>query len=113
MACEAVSLDQIVKDNKIVFNRLLTEIDDCRITMSPKGNTILVKKGASTVYNFSANNNKEYMTALLNANAVGMIAPSMVIYKYERLSPHVTNKMPAGWAIGKSGQLFSAMVDRK
>lgn len=54
------------------------------------------------MFNFTANNDKECMTPLLNSNDAGMIAPSMVFYQFERRPPHITNKMPAGWAIGKS-----------
>ena len=43
----------------------------------------MVKKGDKAVYNFVQNDNKQCLTVLFTINAIGMLAPPMIIFKYE------------------------------
>ena len=45
-------------------------------------------KGSKTVYNIVDKNEKENLTALVTGNAVGQLAPTLILFAYERIPSH-------------------------
>lgn len=76
--------------------------DETAIFLQPKGQKVLVRKGEKAVYSFTSNDEKECVTTLISANAVGMIAPPMVIFRYERIPSAIINEMPENWSLGRT-----------
>ena len=62
----------------------------------------MVRTGEKAVYSHVANDDKECITVLLTVNAAGMVAPPMIVFKYERVPSAVASLMPPGWAAGKT-----------
>jgi hypothetical protein len=55
------------------------------------------------VYNVTANNEKECYSAMLTVSASGNVAPTLILYPYERrVPPEIVQKFPRTWAIGHS-----------
>lgn len=83
---------------------------------SPKngktGGKVLAGRGDRTIYTVSGNGEKECVTVLMAANAAGMKAPPMIVYKYERIPEEIAKSVPKGWGIRrspKSGWMFSCL----
>lgn len=74
--------------------------DETGLLLNPKGGHVLAKKGSRNVYNLVDNNEKEQMTALVTGNAVGQLAPTMVLFKYKKVPPHIYAKMPKEFYVG-------------
>nr|XP_023025875.1 uncharacterized protein LOC111513886 [Leptinotarsa decemlineata] len=85
-----------IRDPERIFNS-----DESAFFLSPKGNSVLAKKGSKTVYDRSGND-KECLTVLITGNAAGQLAPPMVMYPYERIPKHIAMQIPSGWGVGKS-----------
>lgn len=68
--------------------------------LAPKGELIIGPRGYH-VYNESLNSDKENIT-LFAVNAAGQFAPSLTLYKYERLPPRIAEEAPPNWGIGKT-----------
>lgn len=83
----------------------------------PKKNKVLVERGSKAVYTYSNNDEKECITTLITANAAGQIAPSMVVFNYERIPSAIVKQMPDGFAFGTSesgwmtGETFFEYID--
>ncbi|KAJ8909255.1 hypothetical protein NQ315_010869 [Exocentrus adspersus] len=45
---------------------------------------------------------KECLTVLMTGNAAGIVAPPMIIFKYERIPRDLALSVPSSWGIGKS-----------
>ncbi|XP_063907880.1 uncharacterized protein LOC135126021 [Zophobas morio] len=76
--------------------------DETAFFLSPKGSRVLVRKGQKSVYSFVANDEKECLTSLINANAAGKLAPPMILFSYERIPAAISSLMPTNFSIGKS-----------
>ena len=76
--------------------------DETALLLNPKNNTAIVKKGSKVVYNRVNNNEKESITTLITGNAAGQIAPSLMLFQYQRIPGYITRKFPKGWGIGIS-----------
>jgi DDE superfamily endonuclease/Tc5 transposase DNA-binding domain/helix-turn-helix, Psq domain len=76
--------------------------DETAFFLSPKGKKVLAQKGAKTVYTSVDGDEKECLTVLFTGNAVGNVAPPMVVYTFQRVPKHIIDKMPEGWAVGKT-----------
>ncbi|KAJ8959569.1 hypothetical protein NQ314_006218 [Rhamnusium bicolor] len=70
--------------------------------LQPKGDKVLTKKGAKSVYNVGTNDEKENLTVLVTANAAGELSPPMVVFKYERIPSHIAHSINKSWGIGRS-----------
>lgn len=91
--------------------------DEVAVFLNPKspkngkrGGKILAGRGDRTIYTVSGNGENECVTVLVAANAAGMKAPPMIVYKYERIPEEVARSVPKEWGIGrspKSGWMFS------
>lgn len=105
------NLLDVLKDPCRIFNA-----DETAFFLAPKGMKCLLKKGDKAAYTMIANDEKECLTTLVTVSADGKIVPPMVVYSYERIPSHISNNMPADWAIGKSdtgwmtGQTFYEFV---
>lgn len=64
--------------------------------MSNSDKSGIVKKGYKSVYITGTNDEKENLTVLVTANAAGEVAPSMVIFKYERFPSHIAHCLKIG-----------------
>ncbi|KAL0102680.1 hypothetical protein PUN28_018176 [Cardiocondyla obscurior] len=51
---------------------------------------------------FINNDEKECLTTLFCGNAIGKIAPPMVIFSFKRTPGHIASNMPKNWGIGHS-----------
>lgn len=85
-----------ISNSRQVFNA-----DETAFFLSPKGKKALVEKGMKTVYN-SSGNEKDCLTTIVVGNAAGELAPTMVMYPYERIPKHIILQMPEEWSAGKS-----------
>lgn len=85
-----------IRDPKRIFNS-----GESAFFLSPKGNSVLAKKGSKTVYDRSGND-KECLIVLITGNAAGQLAPPMVMYPYERIPKQTAMQIPSGWGVGKS-----------
>ncbi|KAJ8971514.1 hypothetical protein NQ314_000656 [Rhamnusium bicolor] len=83
------------------FPAKIWNMDETAMFLSPKGALILAERGKST-YDITTTSEKENVTTLITVNAEGEIAPSLTIFKYDRLPAAVSNAAPPGWGIGKS-----------
>ncbi|KAJ8911212.1 hypothetical protein NQ315_014924 [Exocentrus adspersus] len=91
-----ISSNITIEEPERIFNA-----DESAFFLSPKGNSVLAKKGSKTVYDRSGND-RECLTVLITANAAGCLAPPMVMYPYERIPKHIVMQVPKDWGIGKS-----------
>lgn len=48
------------------------------------------------------NDEKEVVTTLIGGNANGRMAPSLVMFPYQRLPSNIVKNMPQSWAFGRS-----------
>lgn len=87
----------ILDDPDRIFNT-----DETAFFFSPKGGTVLAKKGQKAVYSHINNDEKECLTVLFTGNAAGVLAPPMVVYPYVQLPQSIVYSMPVNWAIGRS-----------
>lgn len=94
---DSEGLGDIWQDPKRVFNA-----DETAFFLAPKGEKVLVRRGEKTVYNHISTDEKDNLTTLINVNAAGMFVPPMIVFKYERIPPHITNLMPPEFGIAKS-----------
>ena len=76
--------------------------DETSLLLNPKVGSVLVERGSKNVYGIVNNNEKEAISVLITANAVGQLAPPMVLMPYKRLPSYIDSKLPEGWALGRS-----------
>lgn len=76
-------------------------MDETSFYLCPKGGLILAEKGVS-VYHTSTSSDKENVTTLIRANALGKIAPPLTLFKYDRIPEKIFRNAPEEWGIGKS-----------
>lgn len=65
------------------------------------GKIVLAERGKS-VYNISTNSEKDNVTVLMCANAIGEIAPPLVVNKYIRLPVVYGSSLPPNWSVRNS-----------
>lgn len=94
---ESKELFDITNDATRVFN-----CDESAFFLQPKGEKVLTKKGDKNVYNAGTNDDKENLTVLVTANAAGVLAPPLVVFKYERIPSHIAHSIDKSWGIGRS-----------
>lgn len=87
---------EILQDPSRVFNT-----DKTYFAITPKGDVILGPKGQQ-VYEESSNSDKDNVTTLFTANALGEMAPPLTLFKYGRMQSYVVKAAPPGWGIGKT-----------
>ncbi|XP_072380741.1 uncharacterized protein [Diabrotica undecimpunctata] len=76
-------------------------MDETSFYLCPKGGLILAEKGLP-VYNTSSSSDKENITTLITANALGKMAPPLTLFKYDRLPEKICKNIPRDWGVGKS-----------
>lgn len=91
------NLLDVTKDPTRVFNA-----DESAFFLQPKGEKVLAKKGAKSVYIAGTNDDKENLTVLVTANGQGDFAPPMIIFKYERIPAHIAAGVNKEWGLGRS-----------
>ncbi|KAJ8940287.1 hypothetical protein NQ314_010757 [Rhamnusium bicolor] len=89
--------DDILTKPERVFNA-----DEAAFFMNPKGDKVLAKKGEKNIYQLINSDEKECITVLVTGNAAGLIAPTMVVFRYERIPRDIALSVPSDWGIGKS-----------
>lgn len=87
-------IEKLLNNPKKIFN-----IDETAIFLSPKGSTVLGRKGKS-VYNVSKNDEKTCITVALCVNAAGNIAPPCALFSYKRLPGTIAKSAPEPWGVG-------------
>lgn len=95
----------VLNDPKRIFN-----LDESAFFLSPGCSTVLVKKNASTVYNFTANSEKECITVLLGGNAAGDPTPPMMVLKLKKLDESHFASVPNHWLLGKICLLINFLL---
>ncbi|XP_039300746.1 tigger transposable element-derived protein 1-like [Nilaparvata lugens] len=88
---------EILNDSNRVFNG-----DESAFFLNPKGNRVLAPKGAKSVYLTVNSDDKECLTVLISVSASGLLAPPMVVFKYERVPNIIVESVPSGWGLGKT-----------
>ncbi|XP_044754185.1 uncharacterized protein LOC123320469 [Coccinella septempunctata] len=91
------NLTEILYDPRRIYNA-----DESAFFLCPKGKKVLAMKGCRTVYNHTANDEKECITTLITGNAAGDLPPPMVMFAYERIPQSIVALMPDKWGLGKS-----------
>lgn len=89
-------LTSILQDPSRIFNT-----DESAFYLSPTSERVLAQKGEKHVYKNSGDE-KENLTVLITGNALGQLAPPLVVFPYERIPSAVASNFPSDWAIGKS-----------
>ena len=84
-------------DGSRIFNT-----DETAVFFNPKAGSVLAKEGSKNVYNIVNNNEKENLTVLVTANAVGQLAPSLILMKYKRVPANLCSSLPNNFFIGAS-----------
>ena len=84
-------------DGSRIFNT-----DETSVLLNPKAGSVLAKKGSKNVYNIVNNNEKENLTVLVTTNAVGQLAPSLILMKYKRVPATLYSSLPNNFFIGAS-----------
>uniref|UniRef100_A0A8D8ZBR9 DDE-1 domain-containing protein n=1 Tax=Cacopsylla melanoneura TaxID=428564 RepID=A0A8D8ZBR9_9HEMI len=89
---------QILSDPSRIFNS-----DEAEFFLNPKGNKVLVSRGARCVYQLVNPNENKCITFLMTGNAHGQIAPTLVLFSYDRISQPIVANLPSeNWSVGKS-----------
>ncbi|KAJ8887516.1 hypothetical protein PR048_013732 [Dryococelus australis] len=70
--------------------------------LNPKGNKVLRAKGEKNVYQQVNADEKECLTLLVTGNGNEDLAPTSVVFKYERVPHELADSVPKHWGIGKS-----------
>jgi len=86
----------ILEEPYRIFN-----MDEICFNLAPKGELIIGARGQN-VYDEHTNSDKENVTTLFGTNALGIWAPCITIFKYERIPAALVKAAPPGWGIGKS-----------
>ncbi|KAJ8930403.1 hypothetical protein NQ314_016798 [Rhamnusium bicolor] len=89
--------DHILEYLSRVFND-----DEAAFFLNPKGDKVLAHKNDKNIYQKVNADEKECLTVLMTGNATGIVAPPMIIFKYERIPRDLALSMPSSWGIGKS-----------
>lgn len=63
---------------------------------------MLARRGQRRVYSKVSSDEKELITSLIGGNAKGLLAPSLVMFPYQRLPANIVKNMPESWAFGRS-----------
>ena len=91
------NFETILDDPSRIFN-----CDETAFFLNPKGNNVLAKKGCKTVYQQVNPDEKECVTVLLTGSASGIVAPTVVLFKYKRIPQEIADNFPPKWGLGKS-----------
>ncbi|XP_051162064.1 uncharacterized protein LOC127282037 [Leptopilina boulardi] len=79
--------------------------DEAAFFLNPEGDKILIQRGSKTVYNLAKSNNnneRECLTTMFMVNANGIIAPPMVMFRYQRTPYSINSSIPDDWIHGNS-----------
>lgn len=90
-------LHEVIQDGSRIFN-----FDESAFFLAPSKNYVLVPRSELRTYSVTGNSEKENLTALIGSNADGLLIPPMVVFKYERIPPHIVRSVPKEWGIGRS-----------
>ncbi|CAG4957241.1 unnamed protein product [Colias eurytheme] len=89
-------LKEASEDPQRIFNT-----DESAFYLSPKAGKVLARKGDKHVYQ-SSGDDKDNLTVLITGNAAGQLAPTMVVYAYERVPSAISSPFPKEWSIGRT-----------
>ncbi|KAJ8879233.1 hypothetical protein PR048_019839 [Dryococelus australis] len=89
--------ENILEQSERVFN-----LDESAFFLNHKGNKVLCVKGEKNVYQQVNTDEKECLTVLVTENANGDLAPTLMVFKYERVPHELADSAPKHWGIGKS-----------
>ncbi|KAJ2949894.1 hypothetical protein O0L34_g11214 [Tuta absoluta] len=90
------NLKEASEDPRRIFNT-----DESAFYLSPKAGKVLAKKGDKHIYQ-SSGDEKDNLTVLITGNAAGELAPTMVVFAYERVPSAISSRFPEEWNIGRS-----------
>ncbi|KAI5638887.1 DDE superfamily endonuclease domain-containing protein [Phthorimaea operculella] len=90
------NLKEASEDPRRIFNT-----DESAFYLSPKAGKVLAKKGDKHIYQ-SSGDEKDNLTVLITGNAAGELAPTMVVFAYERVPSAISSRFPEEWYIGRS-----------
>lgn len=75
--------------------------DESAFMTNPKGDRVIVQKGAASVYQIVSGNEKECVTVLFMFSAAGVMAPPMIVFEGKNsVRKNILEKVPQGWAVG-------------
>lgn len=94
---EGENMMNILSDKTRVFN-----CDETAFFLNPKAGRVLAPRGNKSIYTCAGNDEKENITVLMNGNAAGTLAPSMVVFRYTRIPAAIAESVPSEWGIGRS-----------
>ncbi|XP_031353826.1 uncharacterized protein LOC116180679 [Photinus pyralis] len=91
------NLQSVFDDNRRIFN-----CDETAFFLNPKPGKVLAEKGSKNVYTSAGADEKFNLTVLVTGNAAGILAPPMIVYRYQRIPLQIVKNIPPEWGIGKS-----------
>ncbi|XP_051166325.1 uncharacterized protein LOC127284737 [Leptopilina boulardi] len=83
--------------------------DETGLALNPISSSVLAPKGQKNVFTVVNNNEKENITTLVTANAVGNLAPTFILFTGNSLPNNCVKMAPADYAFGysKTGWMLS------
>lgn len=95
-------LDLLGDDAEVLkYPERLYNVDETAFFLNTNGKVVLAERGKS-VYNINSNSDKDNVTVSICVNAIGEMAPPLIIYKYVRLPAVYGSSLPPGWSVGTS-----------
>lgn len=88
----------VLKDPSRIFN-----MDETAVRTIPTKEVVLAETGTHHLYARVGNSDKESYTALFAANALGTLAPSLMLFPYkQRIPGEIIKNLPPNWAAGRT-----------
>ncbi|KAJ8894517.1 hypothetical protein PR048_007174 [Dryococelus australis] len=102
-------INNYLKENKYENIREQPErvfnLDENAFFLNPKGNKALCVKGGKNIYRQVNADEKKWLKVLVTGNANGDLAPTLVVFKYQRVPRELADSVPKHWGIGKNLRL--------
>ncbi|XP_011863938.1 PREDICTED: uncharacterized protein LOC105559902 [Vollenhovia emeryi] len=101
-----LSIDMFNQHPSRYFN-----LDESAFFLVPRGDLVLARRGAQTVYKVVNGDEKENLTTLFTISGDGRLLPPMVLYWYQRIPERIMERLPPDWIVGTtdSGWMTESM----
>ena len=99
------SVQEYLKEKQLldVSPERIFNLDESAFMLVPKDNAVITRKGAKSVYQIVAGNEKACLTVLFTVAASGVMCPPMILFDLKTTpKKNVLNEIPEGWGVGHS-----------
>ncbi|XP_078053383.1 uncharacterized protein LOC144478901 [Augochlora pura] len=97
--------DYLRKENLLnIDSTRVYNIGETSLMLNPENGQVPAKEESKNVHKVVNNNEEENITVLVNGNARGQLAPTMVVFNYKRVPSSIYTKLPEGFHVGTSEQ---------